>query len=363
MNLKSAILPTVQEIQILHQHLTILATLPETQAPVLSVFLDLYQHQDALRAKFAQWAVSARIAVKQDQRQLFDTSRAEVDAVLRRVWPDTIKSLAIFSRAGDLPLLTVMPFSATMDNHFHVDSLPAIFPLVQLKDRFHRFVVAICTEESSRIFEITLGSVSEEILAKRPEIRQRVGREWTREHYHQSKRENDRRFLRDQAELISNLMGKRGHNHLILAGHPRNVSALRSALPKEIEARVSDTLRQAPNGNDYSVVLEQAIEAFIEIEQQESQNTVQRLNEQFRRGGLACIGIDDTREALKLCAVSELVISEEMAVAEREELVKAATAQNIPIEVCEADELLNHHGGVGCLLRFRMDFMKSVTES
>jgi len=363
MTLKPTILPTVQEIQILHRHLASLATLPETQAPVLSIFLDLYQHQDALRAKFSQWAVSARIAIKQDQRPAFDTARAEVDAILRQTWPDSTKSLAIFARAGTDPLLTVMPFSAAMDSHFHVDCLPAIFPLVQLKDRFHRFVVAICTEESSRIFEITLGSVSEEILAKRPEIRQRVGREWTREHYHQSKRENDRRFLRDQAELISNLMGKRGHNHLILAGHPRNVSALRSALPKEIEARVSDTLRQAPNGNDYSIVLEQAVDAFIEIEQQESQNTVQRLKEQFRRGGLACVGIEATREALHLCAVSELVISEEMAVSQREELVKAATSQDIPIEVCEGDELLNHHGGVGCLLRYRMDFMQKVSES
>ncbi len=354
------ILPTLQEIQVLHQHLTTLATLPETDAPVLSVFLDLYQHQDALRAKFAQWAVSARIVVKPDQRAFFDTARAQVDSVLRQTWPDSIKSLAIFARAGTSPLLTVMPFSATLENYFHVDSLPAIFPLVQLKDRFHRFVVAFCTEESSRIFEITLGSVSEEILATRPEIRQRVGREWTREHYHQSKRENDRRFMRDQAEMISNLMAKRGHNHLILAGHPRHVSALRSALPKDIDARVSDTVHQSPNGNDYSIVLEQAIHAFIEVEQHESQNTVQRLHEQFLRGGLACVGMEATREALGLSAASELVISEELPVREREEFVKAATFQQIPIEVCEGDELLNHHGGVGCLLRYRTDFMNAT---
>ncbi len=351
-----ASLPTVQELKVLHQHLTTLATLPETDTPILSIFLDLYQPLDGLRAKFAHWAVSARIAIRHEQRPSFDAARAQVDSVLRQEWSDSLNSLAIFARAGTAPLLTVMPFRATMENYFHVDSLPSIFPLVQLKDRFHRFVVAICTEETSKIFEITLGSVSEEILATRPEIRQRVGREWTREHYHQSKRENDRRFLKDQAELISNLMAKRGHNHLILAGHPRTVSALRNSLPKEIEARVADTIDHCPNGTDYSITLEQAISAFIEVEQQESQNTVQRLNEQFRRGGLACIGSQATRTALGLCAASELVISQELPIREREEFVKAATFQEIPIEVCEGDELLNHHGGVGCLLRYRVDF-------
>lgn len=43
--------------------------------------------------------------------------------------------------------------------------------------------------------------------------------------------------------------------------------------------------------------------------------------------------------------------------ADREELVRLATLYNIAIEVCEGDELLQSHGGVGCLLRFRMEYL------
>jgi hypothetical protein len=350
--------PAFQEMNSLHRHLLALATLEESEAPMLSVYLDLRQPLEALRSKFMHWCMAARISTKKDSRDLFDAARADLDLIFRQNWPDSIQSVAAFARAGRSPFLLVMPFSATLDNHFHVGSLPAIFPLVQMKDRFHRFVVAISTEESSRIFEITLGAVSEEMLTTRPEMRQRVGREWTREHYHQVKREHDRRFLRDQVEIIGSLMGKRGHNHLILAGHPRCVSALRGVLPKELEIKVSDTVFQAPNGHDCSAVLEQAIEAFIEVEQHESHSTVERLHAQVCRGGLAAVGIEATREAMQLGAASELVISEELAEEDREELVRIATSHELAIEVCEGDELLKEHGGVGCLLRYRMDYVK-----
>ncbi len=38
-------------------------------------------------------------------------------------------------------------------------------------------------------------------------------------------------------------------------------------------------------------------------------------------------------------------------------LVRMAIMHDLPIEVCEGDALLLDHGGVGCLLRFRMDYL------
>ena len=347
--------PSLQDLNLLHQHLTVLATLQENGDPLLSVHLDLSSPLDALRSKFSIWCASAAIATPTHQRDSFNAARAEVTAILKNDWPESVRSLAIFVRSGKSPLSLVMPFSAHLETQFSVGSLAAIFPLVQLKDRFHRFVVVIRTEENSRIFEITLGAVSEQILATRPEMRERIGREWTREHYHQLKRENDRRFLKDQVTMIGSLMSKRGLNHLILAGHPRHVNALRAALPKELESRVVDTVMRAPNGNDYSDVLDDAIETFIEVEQNESRGTVERLHEQLCRGGLAVVGVEATRHAMQYGAASELVISEDLPHPVREDLVRMATSLEIAIEVCEDDELLNSHGGAGCLLRYRLN--------
>jgi hypothetical protein len=265
--------------------------------------------------------------------------------------------VAVFSRQGENPLHLVLPFSAALDLHFDASSRPAIFPLVQLKDRFHRFVVVIATDDVSRIFEVTLGAVSEAILTQRPEIGGRLGREWGREHFHQRKRESDHKFHRDQVTIITNLMARRGHNHLILAGNPRHVSGLREVLPKHIGARVVGELLKTPSGGDCSTVLEQAIDTFVEAERAESRDTVSRLHEQVRRGGLAVVGVDPSRAAILGGYAAELVISEELPTAGREELTRLATAGNLAIEVCEGDELLAAHGGVGCLLRYRPEFL------
>jgi hypothetical protein len=343
----------VNEIESLRTHLLELATLPETDEPVISAYLDLLESPDYLRSKLLHWAVAARSTLNSKQRHAFDDSRHDVENVIAQQWPEEVRSVVVFSRRGENPLLLVLPFSASMGMHFDVSTVPSIFPLVQLKDRFHRFVVVIATEDASRIFEVTLGAISEEILTQRPELGGRLGREWGREHFHQRKRESDRRFQVDQVTIITNLMAKRGLNHLILAGNPHHVAGLREVLPKQIASRLVGELHKTPSRGDFSNVLDQAVEKFIEAESAESHSTVERLHEQVRRRALAVVGVENSRDAIVGGYAAELVISEELPNAEREELTRLATVRNLPIEVCEGDELLATHGGVGCLLRYR----------
>lgn len=345
--------PSLNELESLRVHISKLATLPESGSPVISAYLDLGESKEYLLSRLSGWASVARATMTPEERSLFEQSRREVEKAVSRQWPEDVRSVAVFSRHGEDPLLLVIPFSVEMELHFDVGSLPSIFPLVQLKDRFHRFVVVISTDEASRIFEVTLGAVSEALLTQRPELGERLGREWGRERYHQRKRESDQKFFRDQVSIIAGLMSKNGHNHLILAGNPRHVAGLREALPKHIGTRLVGELFKTPPGGDYSAVLEQAIDTFVEAERAESRSTVARLHEQVRREALAVVGVERSRDAILGGYAAELVISEELPLAEREELTRLATARGLGIEVCEGDELLATHGGVGCLLRYR----------
>lgn len=356
MTVNSQIIPSENLMQSLRRHISNLATLPTTEEPTISAFLDLRQPIESVRSSFWMWATSARMTLPRRQRPAFDEAKAHIDEMLRRDWPEDVHSVAVFTRAGEFPLDVAISFQATLDLHFDVGDRPSIFPLVQLKDRFHRFVVVICSEETGRIIEVTLGAVSEEILTTKPEMANHIGRGMSREHFHHRRQENNRRFHKDQVEIITRLMARRGINHLILAGHPRHIAAVRDLLPKNIEARIVGSVFRSPNGHDYSPVLEQAIHAFVEAEQSESRTTVERLHEQIRRKGLGVVGIHPSRQALELGAASQLVISEELPHADREELVRLAVSHDIPIEVCEQDELLQEHGGVGCLLRYRLEY-------
>ncbi|MGL4399232.1 MAG: hypothetical protein ACRCXD_05155 [Luteolibacter sp.] len=350
--------PAMNEMDLLASHISELANLAESEAPVINAYLDFCQSADAIRSKFDQWSMAARSTLPAAQRPLFDHARQEVIREISREWPEEIRGVAVFSRHGEHPLLRAIPFSAPLELHFDVSSRPAIFPLVQLKDRFHRFVVVISTDDAARIFEVTLGAVSESILARRPEMGGRLGREWGREHYHQRKRESDHKFHRDQVTIITHLMARRGLNHLILAGNPRHVSGLRDSLPKHLSARVVGELLKTPSGGDYSAVLEHAVDTFVEAERAESRDTVGRLHEQVSRSGLAVVGVEKSRAAILGGYAAELVISEELQKTEREELTRLATERELAIEVCEGDELLTTHGGVGCLLRYRPESLE-----
>lgn len=345
-------------MQHLRRHISALATLPETDAPVISAYFDLRNPVEVLRSAFETWSVAARSTLLKSARPMFDAAKSEVRALLKQEWPQDIQGLAVFARSGAHPLLMALPFQASLETHFDASVRPAIFPLVQLKDRFHRFVLVICTEDTGRIMELTLGAVTEEILTTRTDNGNRLGRQLSREHFHHRREEDTRRFLRDQVHIINNLMARRGLNHLILAGHPRHVAQLRDQLPKHLQARVVGSVFQAPNGHDCAPLLDRAIDTFIEAEQDESRGTVERLHEQVRRNGLAVVGIHACREVIDAGAASQLVISEELPHPDREELVRLATLHDLPIEVCEADELLLSHGGVGCLLRFRMEYLR-----
>lgn len=347
----------------LRSHISALATLPESSAPVLSAYFDLRRPVEILRGAFESWATAARSALPKAERPAFDEAKAEVRGVLKQVWPEDTQGLAVFSRSGTHPLLMGLPFQAALETHFEVSSHPAIFPLVQLKDRFHRFVLVICTEDTGRIMELTLGAVTEDVLTTRPAQGSRLGRQLSREHFHHRREEDTRRFVRDQVLIINNLMTRRGLNHLILAGHPRHISPLREQLPKHLQARVVGSVFHAPNGQDCSPLLEQAIDTFIEAEQEESRSMVERLHDQVRRQGLAVVGVSACRQVIEAGAASQLVIAEELLHSDREELVRLATLHDLAIEVCEDDELLQSHGGVGCLLRFRMEYLRAEQQA
>ncbi len=342
----------------MRRHTAALAMLAESESPIISAYFDLRLSRDQLLSELKLWAVGAQKNLPRVEREVFVQTKEEVIGMFLQKWPDSIRSLAIFSRLGKHPFLMVLPFEAEWETFFHVGSRPTIFPLVQLKDRFHRFALAICSENSARIVEMNLGTIHEDIHVAKSLI-DTVGVHYvSKEHAEHRRNEESRRFAREKARVIVDLMSRQGLNHLILAGHQRHVASVREQLPKNVLASVVGILPQAPNGHNCSVLIDSAVEMFVQAEQRESRATVEKVMQESRRGGLVSMGIHACAEAIKCGAASQLVISEELHMEDREELVLMAVLHDLPIEVCEQDELLRSHGGVACLLRFRMEYLQ-----
>jgi protein required for attachment to host cells len=370
----------------LQEQIRELATLPETDAPVISCYVAIAKGRVKDRKTFEHQLRSIHNAWKGSRLQDLAQARQRIEAYLAsELLPDT-KGVAVFSRAGHQPYFLPLQFHVAVPDWVTVDNTPNIYHLVELKDTYHRYVVMICSETRARILEVNLGSVTAQLWKERPELRQRVGREWTKEHYQNHRRDRTERFIKEKVEVLEKLMSAGGHTHLILAGHPTITGRVRSKLPKHLAEKLVDMVPASREAPDTDIV-EATVASFIEQEEDESRAAAEEIERQIRTGGLAVTGAEASLHALRRQQADMLVIARsfrshpgwsctrcgfmggqpekpntcpECDGAElqdldvKETMVKLAEQQGCRVEVVNQSEPLTRLGGVGCLLRYRL---------
>ena len=370
----------------LPKHVRTLATLPVTDAPVISCYQSLAAGRLADRSAFDDRVQSLRRGLSIQEQHSFDAALARIEEVLATELLPNSKGLAAFSRAGEQPFFLPLQFQVPLPNWIAVDSTPNIYHLVELKDTYHRYVVMLVTEDSMRILQVNLGAVTAQIWKERPDLRQRVGREWTKNHYQRHRQERTRKFFKNAIEVLNQLMSAGGYRHLILAGQPAMTSLIRKNLPKHLQKQLLDIV-PASGATRLSDVVESTLSSFIEAEEQESRTTVGNLIHQLRTGGLAVVGTGPSFWALRCGRVDVLVLSKEYDPGPgwscdhcghidvesevpdacpncnarafrrfniKEQMVRKAEECDCTVEVVNQSDELIHLGGVGCLLSYRL---------
>ncbi len=330
-----------------------LVEIEPNNSPLISCFVNLEHPRSNYAKPFEDQFETMRKRMSGDRKIDFEDAVDEIrDYLENKIRPGS-RGAAIFARWGDHPVFLPLQFEVPVSNSFIVDELPHIYPLIELKDTYHRFVIAIATENEARILETTIGSVTEDIMKKRPEYRSRLGREWTREHYHNHRKERASRFVKEKVEVIESLMDKGGHSHLVLAGSPKMVARLKKALPARLADQVIDTLNINPK-HGISPILSEAMHLFVALENVESHDKARELESAVLSNNLGVCGFDASYHALEEGYASILIIDQHSGEIElREELVRLATKRGIPIETVRGNSRMEQLGGVGCLLRFR----------
>ncbi len=330
-----------------------LATLNETASPVISCYLNLEKGREGYMPHVEKQVGLINKTLDGQALRDFQEAERKVNEVIEAGFNPEAKGVAIFARAGKSPYFLILQFRLPLPNAFSVDKLPSIYHLIELKDEFYRFVVLISLEDSARILEVNLGAVTESVWTERPELRQRVGREWTKEHYQNHRRDRTHKFVKEKIKVLDQLMSAGGYTHLILAGNPQMIAKTRQELPKHLVEKVIDTV-SLPGQIKLSAIVEKTLAAFIETEQLESDAAVELLAQKIQTDGLVVVGGEDCRQALEFGQADLLVIDHDFADARlRDELVRLATTSGCKIETVGDNATLALYGGVGCLLRYR----------
>ena len=372
------------ELRELQTHIRTLITLEETGAPVLSCYVnrDLTEHGHGPILDHSAWTL--RKTLCDEEREPFEKAFERITTFLGRELDPTTQGVAAFARGGAQPFFLGLQFQVPVVDRLSIDSTPNIYQLIELKDTYHRYVVMISTAESVRILEVNLGAITRELWTERPELRERVGQEWTHEHYQAHRRDRGEHFLREKIAILDRLMSAGGHTHLILAGSHELTARVRSNLPKHLTAKLIDIVPASSSARTVDVV-GATLASFVEREQQESLNAVTQLVSHLRRGGLAVAGTVSTLEALERNQVDVLVMANTYQpppglvckscsridtaterpntcfrcastdlrpVNVQDAIVKQAEGTGAEVEIVEHADVLMALGGVGCLLRY-----------
>lgn len=374
------------ELTELKKHIRTLATLPETDAPVISCYLELLKGKIKDRETYKELERTAIIGLCENEEDIVKETFNPVNEYLANKLQPDAKGIAIFSRAGKNPFFLPLQFRVSLPNWISMSLVPNIYHLVEMKDTYHRYVVMISTKTSARIVEVNLGEVTATLWKERPELRERVGREWTKDHYQKHSMERGKKFIKEKIKVLDKLMSAGGHSHLILAGHPSLTSRIKDVLPKHLIEKLVDEVTVSGQAKTKEVI-EATIASFVDAEEKESQNMADILSQKVHTGGLAVAGTEASFQALQRGHVDTVVLLADYSPGTfgvcavcgftkinnkkldscpqcgtnsfktsdlKEEIIRLAEGQGCLIEIVNKSEPLLKLGGIGCLLRYRL---------
>jgi rubrerythrin len=350
---------------------------------MISCYLEIGNGAPGFQKVLGERAQTLKQSLNMNALRQFEEALSRIETFLQTGLAPWCRGAALFARAGEQPFFLPLQFRVPLANWIAVGSTPNLYHLVELKDNYDRYVILLGTEACARIIGVNLGSVTEQIWKTRPELRSRVGHEWTKDHFQDHRRERTNQFVNDVIRSLDRVMSDGGYGHLILAGSARVISAVKKALPKSLAAKLVDTVPAAAS-DQISDVVTSTLQSFLEHEELESQAIAERLVSQIHTHGLAVAGTHGTLQALRSGQADFLVIAKsydpgigwecrrcgkvELSLPRpnlcpschgllrefdvREEMVRLAGRLECGVEVVEHSDVLMNLGGVGCLLRF-----------
>ncbi|MCM8533080.1 MAG: hypothetical protein NE330_18070 [Lentisphaeraceae bacterium] len=360
-----------------------LVSLEEAPSPLISCYINNENLDKNFREDLDLRIRQIRKVLPFRQRESFEQALGQLEAYLvSKIKPDS-KGIAIFARAGKYPVFETIQFKIPFKTELSVDSIPHLYQLVLMKDTYHRYVVLISEESHARIVEVSVGNITKEMWAEKPELRTNTGRGWTKQHYQNHKRDRNQKFIKEKIKILDQLFTEGKHSHLVLAGNKQNILGIKDKLPKRLQEKLVDQIHIGGFAST-SDVIEASLSVFADFEQNESVDNAGMLLREVKKGGLAVTDTAPSLKALQEGRVDILILSENYSSPEswkcqscsyidlgqkpkacgicgssktsksdlKEELILLAEQMSTNIEILRDSDELYEVNGIGCLLRF-----------
>jgi peptide subunit release factor 1 (eRF1) len=383
------------ESNTLEQIIDRLAEFEPSELPVISLYLNAQANEHGrqdferfLRKEFAERARTFKAHTP--ERESFDRDVERINEYLRDELRPETNGVAVFACAGAGDFFQAVQTIAPIENHrLYIYNQPHLYPLARLMDQYPRYAVLVADTNRARLFVFARGKAvgREEVQNVKTRGSQAGG--WSQARYQRHAEQYHLQHAKELTDMLETVVREDNIRHIILAGDEVIIPLLKEQFPKAVADKIVDVLSLDINAAEHEVLAE-SMEAMQGFDAQTDFEKVKRLLDEYRAGGLAVVGSTDTLEALAMGQVEELLITaqqqhiegdrEDVAILSDNEVVEPVVAgqdgalANIePDSVIVADELvtrarqtsaritfvedaslLEEVGGVGALLRYRI---------
>jgi len=343
-----------------------LAEAEPTDLPVLSIYLDMRPQASGespgrrisltiLRDRFSK--IEGTLGPRGDA---FDSFHADADRIrtfLDQEFDRSSQGLAIFACSGT-GLWETVETGTPFEDEVGANAVPQLFQLARLLEEQQTVVVAVVDTNTARLFLSRIGRL-DDVGGPDEDPAHHQGQSmggWSQANYQRHVAKHNADFAQEAADAIEGLVQRYGAERVILAGDEVALTPLMAALSDQTKGLVGDVLRvdiRAPRDE----VAAEIAPVLERMEAEASSAIADQVIAAVRSGGLGVAGLDATRQALDNGQVDLLLLdaNAELDDDQRNELIRLAATSGADVEVVEAHPGLSRFGGVGALLRYRLD--------
>ena len=297
----------------LRDQLDRLAAFEPQDAPVLSLYLNLAadQHGRDNFETFIRKALPDRQRAFREgsrERESFDRDMQRIQDYLSVEVNRSANGLALFAcAAADLfePIQLQVPLS---EHSLYVASMPHLYPLASLVDRYPRYAAVVLDTNRARIVVFSLGEVERKQEIENVKTRRSTMGGWSQARYQRHTENFHLQHVKEVVDALDKIVSAENIQHIIVAGDAVVVPMVKEQLPQRLRERLVDTVNLDKRVAE-SDLLESTLARLRERDAEGDAQVVADVVGAWQASGLGVVGPEAALSALERGQVDELLIA------------------------------------------------------
>jgi peptide chain release factor subunit 1 len=205
----------------LREQLDRLVAFEPTDAPVLSLYLDMRANQHGRTAYDAflrkTFADRARV-LKGEARKSFDADVERIQAYLGDEVRRSASAVAIFACSAQNDFFEALQLDVPIDDHWlFIGSMPHLYPLARVNDRFPRYAALLVDTNAARLFVFGLGATEAQEEVRNVKTRNTSMGGWSQARYQRHMANFHLHHMKEVVEVLDRVVREEAIDRIVVA--------------------------------------------------------------------------------------------------------------------------------------------------